>query len=185
MLECIMHYVFSNSDSCLYWCLVYVREGISDLHIYVVVTSPYPQDRGVTYEPWKLISTSLPSYISWIRENPLSDFVLCFASMSTSSLSVRDRDTTSSWSMILGHGRVGGSTGLYEYNHQLQFWQSQGTSNSFRAWSLVFSEVGYGTSKIRSIFHEIGTSPWSLVEARSDQKLRPQCHSIHGRSLPG
>jgi len=25
-----------------------MREGISDLRIYVAVTSPYPQDRGVT-----------------------------------------------------------------------------------------------------------------------------------------
>ena len=31
----------------LYWCLVYIREGISDLRIYVAVTSPYPRDRGV------------------------------------------------------------------------------------------------------------------------------------------
>ena len=29
-------------------CLAYIREGISDLRIYVAVTSPYPQDRGVT-----------------------------------------------------------------------------------------------------------------------------------------
>jgi len=24
MLECIMHHVFSYSDSCLYWCLAYI-----------------------------------------------------------------------------------------------------------------------------------------------------------------
>ena len=43
-----MHHVLPYSDSCLYWCLAYIREGISDLRIYVTVTSPYPQDRGVT-----------------------------------------------------------------------------------------------------------------------------------------
>jgi len=38
----------SASDSYLYWCLAYIREGISDLRIYVTVTSPYPRDRGAT-----------------------------------------------------------------------------------------------------------------------------------------
>jgi len=28
---------------------VYIREGISDLHIYVAVPSPYPRDRDVTH----------------------------------------------------------------------------------------------------------------------------------------
>ena len=42
-----MHHVFSNSDSYMYWCLAYICEGIFELRIYVVVTSPYPQDRGV------------------------------------------------------------------------------------------------------------------------------------------
>jgi len=44
-----MHHVLPYSDSCLYWCIGYIREGISDLHIYVVVTSPYPWDRGITW----------------------------------------------------------------------------------------------------------------------------------------
>ena len=48
MLECIMHHLLPYSDSCLYWCLAYILEGISDLRIYVAVTSPYPPDRGVT-----------------------------------------------------------------------------------------------------------------------------------------
>ena len=48
ILECIMHHVHPYSDSCLYWCLAYIREGIFDLHIYVAVTSPYPWDWGVT-----------------------------------------------------------------------------------------------------------------------------------------
>jgi len=48
MLECIMHHVFSYSDSCLYWYLAYICEDIFDLRIYVTVTSPYPWDRGVT-----------------------------------------------------------------------------------------------------------------------------------------
>jgi len=43
-----MHHVLPYSDFCLYWCLAYIREGISDLRIYVAVTSPYPPDRGVT-----------------------------------------------------------------------------------------------------------------------------------------
>ena len=34
--------------TCLYWCLTYIREGISDLRIYVTVASPYSRDRGVT-----------------------------------------------------------------------------------------------------------------------------------------
>ena len=40
--------VLPYSFTCLYWCLTYIREGISDLRMYVAVTSPYPQDRGVT-----------------------------------------------------------------------------------------------------------------------------------------
>ena len=40
MLECIMHHVLSYYDSYLYWCLAFVCEGIFDLRIYVVVTSP-------------------------------------------------------------------------------------------------------------------------------------------------
>ena len=44
-----MHHVLPHSDSWLYWCLAYIREGIFDLCIYVTVTSPYLRDRGVTY----------------------------------------------------------------------------------------------------------------------------------------
>ena len=40
--------VLSHSDSYLYWCLAYIREGISGLRMYVAVTSSYPPDRGVT-----------------------------------------------------------------------------------------------------------------------------------------
>ena len=36
------------TDSYLYWCLVYLCDGIFTLCIYVVVTSSYPLDRGVT-----------------------------------------------------------------------------------------------------------------------------------------
>jgi len=36
-------------DSCLYWCLAYICEGISALRIYVAVTSSYSRDRGVTW----------------------------------------------------------------------------------------------------------------------------------------
>ena len=43
-----MHHLLPYSDSCLYWCLAYIRQGISDLRIYVAVTSPYPRERGVT-----------------------------------------------------------------------------------------------------------------------------------------
>ena len=43
-----MHHLLPYSDSCLYWCLAYMREGSSDLRIYVAVTSPYPWNRGVT-----------------------------------------------------------------------------------------------------------------------------------------
>ena len=40
--------MLSYSDSFLYWCLAYIREGIFDLRINVAVTSPYPWDRDVT-----------------------------------------------------------------------------------------------------------------------------------------
>jgi len=62
MLECIMHHLLPYSDSYLYWCLAYIREGISDLSIYVAVTSPYSRDRGVTekgacraWERWRVV----------------------------------------------------------------------------------------------------------------------------------
>ena len=47
MLECILPRA-SVLFSCLYWCLAYIREVISDLRMYVAVTSPYLPDRGVT-----------------------------------------------------------------------------------------------------------------------------------------
>ena len=40
--------VLPYSDSFLYCFLAYIREGISDLRIYVAVTSPYLPNRGVT-----------------------------------------------------------------------------------------------------------------------------------------
>ena len=43
-----MHNVLPYSDSCMYWCLAYIREGISDLRIYVAVTSLYPRNRDIT-----------------------------------------------------------------------------------------------------------------------------------------
>ena len=57
-----MHHLLPYSDSCLYWCLAYIREGISDLRIYVAVTSPYPPGSGryrVVSEPrLYILSTS-------------------------------------------------------------------------------------------------------------------------------
>ena len=57
-----MHHLLPYSDSYLYWCLAYIREGISDLSIYVAVTSPYSRDRGVTekgacraWERWRVV----------------------------------------------------------------------------------------------------------------------------------
>jgi len=41
-----MHHLLPHSDSCLYWCLAYIREGTSDLRIYVAVTSPNPPGPG-------------------------------------------------------------------------------------------------------------------------------------------
>ena len=41
--------VLPDSDSYLYCCLAYIHEGISDVRIYVAVTSPYSRDRGVTF----------------------------------------------------------------------------------------------------------------------------------------
>ena len=44
--------VFPYTDSCMYWCLAYICEGIFILHIYVAVTSPY---RGTGhYTEWVL-----------------------------------------------------------------------------------------------------------------------------------
>ena len=49
-----MHHLLPYSDSCLYWCLAYIREGISDLRIYVAVTSPYPPGSGrYTFQSFK------------------------------------------------------------------------------------------------------------------------------------
>ena len=42
------YYVLWYCDSCLYWCLAYIRKGTYDLRIYVAVMSPFPRDRGVT-----------------------------------------------------------------------------------------------------------------------------------------
>jgi len=60
MLECIIHHVLSYSNSCLYWCLKYMCEGIFDLHIYVEVMSLYPQNRGVTVQAYALTSSICP-----------------------------------------------------------------------------------------------------------------------------
>ena len=64
--------VLSHSDSYLYWCLAYIREGISDLRIYVAVTSPYPQDWGVTV--WNWSSSNLYDEIeSWSKSSRFYD----------------------------------------------------------------------------------------------------------------
>ena len=41
--------VLSYSDFCLYWCLAYMWECISALHIYVGVVPPYRWAQGVTF----------------------------------------------------------------------------------------------------------------------------------------
>jgi len=48
MLECILPCA-SVLFICMYCCLAWIRMGNSDLRMYVAVTSPYPQDRGVTH----------------------------------------------------------------------------------------------------------------------------------------
>ena len=40
--------VLSHSDSCMYWCLAYICEGISALRMYVTVTSSYSRNWGIT-----------------------------------------------------------------------------------------------------------------------------------------
>ena len=47
LLECILPLYFRTL---ILACtdVAYIHEGISDLRIYVTVTSPYPRDRGVT-----------------------------------------------------------------------------------------------------------------------------------------
>jgi len=67
-----MHHVLSYSDSCLYWCLAYIREGIYDLCIYVTVTSPYPRDRGVTW--WY---QSLGSHLLSTSRRQINDKEIC------------------------------------------------------------------------------------------------------------
>jgi len=67
MLEFIKHHVLPYSNSSLYLCLAYVCEGISDLRIYVTVTSPYPRDRGVKGWYQRLGSHILSS--SWWQIN--------------------------------------------------------------------------------------------------------------------
>ena len=56
--------VLSHSDSCMYWFLAYIREGISDVRIYVAVASPYPRDRSVI--GWYLsLGSNILSTSSW------------------------------------------------------------------------------------------------------------------------
>ena len=103
MLECIMHHVFLYSDSFLYWCLAYIREGISDLCIYVVVTSPYPPDQGIIekkeknvisfmildyfYTTWKLsqipLNPSPISYILYLESSNVNNFIYGYDSLLT------------------------------------------------------------------------------------------------------
>ena len=67
-----MYHCASISDSCMYWCLAYIREGISDLRIYVAVASPYPPDRGVT--GWyQSLGSDIFSTISW----QINDVLIC------------------------------------------------------------------------------------------------------------
>ena len=71
-----MHHLLPYSHSCLYWCLAYIRKGISDLLIYVTVTFSYPRDRCATklmshhhlvkdvfYPRWTLSGTLLPDLL--------------------------------------------------------------------------------------------------------------------------
>jgi len=51
--------VLPHSDSFLYWRLAYIREGISDLRIYVAMTSPCPRKRGVTHPPFHITVTAV------------------------------------------------------------------------------------------------------------------------------
>ena len=52
--------VLLYSDSCMYWCLAYVCEGISTLRMYLVVASLYLWDRDVTSD----LSLSIPFDVS-------------------------------------------------------------------------------------------------------------------------
>ena len=55
-----------------YFCSVYVCGGISALRIYVAVTSPYPQDRGVTW--WY---QRLGSHIFCITSRQINVILIC------------------------------------------------------------------------------------------------------------
>jgi len=52
--------VLPYSDSCMYWYLAYVCEGIFIMHIYVTVTSPYSWDQGITtFSQWQVFEQAL------------------------------------------------------------------------------------------------------------------------------
>jgi len=78
MLECIKHHIILCSDSYLYWWLAYIHEGISDLCIYVAVTSSYPRDRDVTALLLHFILVSLKYLVSvWCPYLLSSFWILC------------------------------------------------------------------------------------------------------------
>jgi len=64
--------VLSHSNSCLYRCLAYIQEGISNLRIYVAVTSPYPPDRGVIWW-YQSFGSNILSTTSW----QINDVLIC------------------------------------------------------------------------------------------------------------
>ena len=73
--------VLSYSNSCMYWYLAYIYEGISALCIYVAVTSPYLRDRDIT-----ISFLSIPK----ISNDPSSLSVLpSFVPLSRSSISLK------------------------------------------------------------------------------------------------
>ena len=82
-MECIIHHILLYHDSCLYWCLAYVSESISSMHIYVVIMSPYPRDRGVTHRlSWECRASPYKSFcansfpyqtLSYVSVTPIWD----------------------------------------------------------------------------------------------------------------
>jgi len=51
--------VLPFSDSCMYWCLAYVCEGIFILCMYVTVTYPYPKGVTISCHTWIVIDMIL------------------------------------------------------------------------------------------------------------------------------
>jgi len=72
----------------LYCCLAYIREGISDLRIYVTVTSPYPPDRGITQilQRWSVLKAVPHRQVDQTRTHRYSRSLSLLLSLATQEI---------------------------------------------------------------------------------------------------